>query len=72
MYFRSLVNSKGLDVTKFTIDAHSEAGFRTDPVTPIGVNIAATPDIVMYDCDITTLSADRLGTFIQAAADGLD
>ena len=36
MYFRSLVEHSGMNVTTFTLDAHSEAGYRANANPAVG------------------------------------
>ena len=76
MYFRSLVAHSGMNVTKFTIDAHSEAGYRGTAVPPIGQPIKGGADINMYAPNIAPateaiLSELRLRKFLQTAEESL-
>lgn len=70
MYFRSIAEHAGWNVTKFTIDAHSEAGYRANPA--IGAPIQAADEIEMYPTDGQILSENRLRKFIKDAADSLE
>lgn len=70
MYFRSLVEHSGMNVTKFTLDAHSAAGFRSEG--DVGSPIQDAGDIVMYDDDSAALSEARLRQFLEDAADSLE
>jgi len=74
MYFRALVEHSGMQVTQFTIDAHSEAGYRGNPAIgqPIqpGNQVALYPTGLAADYD-NKLSEDRLKQFISDAADSL-
>ena len=72
MYFRSMVEHAGLNVTTFTVDAHSEAGFRGKQLPNIGAAIQSAADIEMYDSGADKLSADRLRRFISDAANSLN
>jgi hypothetical protein len=73
MYFRSLVEHANLNITKFTIDAHSEAGYRVGN-PPVGAMIQHSHAIRMYaqapDTDV--LSEQRLRTFVADAATSLE
>jgi hypothetical protein len=76
MYFRSLVAHSGMNVTKFTIDAHSEAGYRGTAIPPIGQPILSGTHINMYaprmaPATEATLSEQRLKQFFQSAEDSL-
>lgn len=71
MYFRSMVQHAGMNVTSFTVDAHSEAGFRGKAVPNIGAPISAAADIEMYPCTYDVLSVERLRRFISDSADSL-
>ena len=69
MYFRALVEHSGMNVTQFTIDAHSEAGYREGPPAvgqPIkaGANIDAYPSTHVGN----VLSEQRLKKFISDCA----
>ena len=71
MYMRSLVEHANLNVTSFTIDAHSEAGYRTGQ---LGVRIQPAAGVRMYKvsgANANTLSAKRLRDFIKDAANSL-
>lgn len=69
MYFRSLVEHSGMNVTQYTLDAHSEAGFRGN--SNAGSPILFSQFIKMYDVDSSTLSEKRLRDFIKHSADAL-
>lgn len=71
MYFRSMVEHAGLNVTTFTVDAHSEAGFRGKQQPNIGAQIVPAAQIEMYDSTADKLSEERLRRFIAASADSL-
>ena len=76
MYFRSLVAHSGMNVTKFTIDAHSEAGYRGTAAPPIGQPIQAGGAVSMYAPNMAPateaiLSEQRLKQFFQAAENSL-
>ncbi len=75
MYFRSLVEHSGMVVTKFSLDAHSEAAFKGGN-PDIGPRIDAGGAIRMYDTGLAEdhaikLSEDRLRKFIADAAASL-
>jgi hypothetical protein len=72
MYFRSLVTHAGIRVSKFALDAHSEAGYRHNPVEPIGRPIQISQDIDTYPHAGIALSDERLKKFIQDCADSLE
>jgi len=74
MYFRALVEHSGMQVTQFTIDAHSEARYRGNPA--VGQPIQAGAQIGLYPTGLTAeydnkLSEERLRQFISDAADSL-
>lgn len=71
MYFRSMVEHAGLNVTTFTVDAHSEAGFRGKQQPTTGAGIVPAAQIEMYDTTADKLSEERLKKFISDAADSL-
>lgn len=71
MYFRSISVHAGWDVTNLTLDAHSEAEFRSGN-PPVGAPIKASTDIEMYPPGNGVLSEARLRRFIQDAADSLE
>jgi hypothetical protein len=76
MYFRSLVEHSGMRVTKFTIDAHSEAGYRSGGATPVGQAILPGANIPMYTTGIQQsqddkLSEARLRKYLTEAAESL-
>jgi hypothetical protein len=75
MYFRSLVEHADLQVSKFTIDAHSEAGHRGNATPPLGAPIHHAAHIHMYPTTSAAydgvLSEDRLRQFIEDAANSL-
>ena len=73
MYFRSLVVHAGLKVTKLSLDAHSEAGYRDTPSGPVGRPISAADTIDLYSPGLASnteaiLSESRLKKFIDDAA----
>lgn len=72
MYFRAIVEHSGMNVTQFTIDAHSEAGYRFGPPT-IGQPISGAQNITMYQSTFADdkLSERRLRQFISDAANSL-
>lgn len=69
MYFRALVEHSGMNVTQFTIDAHSEAGYRQGPPV-VGQPIEAGANVTMYPSThvATALSEQRLRQFISDCA----
>jgi hypothetical protein len=74
MYFRSIVSHSGMNVTKFTLDAHSEAGFRGNPA--VGQPIQAAGAIAMYVPNLAPateaiLSEARLRQFFSQAEGSL-
>lgn len=71
MYFRSIVEHSGMNVYRFTIDAHSEAGYRGDIAPVVGQPITAGANIHAYPANIAVLSEDRLKQFITDAAASL-
>ena len=74
MYLRSLTSHAGFNITKFTLDAHSEAGHRSNSNPPLGEPIRDASQIVMYPVTQSydaALSEARLRKFIKDAADGL-
>lgn len=72
MYFRSMVQHASLNVTSFTVDAHSEAGYRGKAVPTIGAAIASSHDVEMYPSQYdAALSEVRLRRFIADSADSL-
>jgi hypothetical protein len=76
MYFRSLVSHSGMRATKFTIDAHSEAGYRGTPAQTIGQPIQKGVAINMYAPNMAPateniLSEQRLRGFFTAAENSL-
>jgi len=76
MYFRSLVKAKGIQVTKFTLDAHSEAGYRMTPNKVVGQAINSGKEIETYETGLKKeyddkLSGDRLRKFIDDCAKSL-
>jgi hypothetical protein len=75
MYFRSLAVHARLLVSKFSIDAHSETGYRGDGVSPLVYSIVPAASINMAATSSTygaALSDERLRTFIQSSSDNLD
>lgn len=74
MYLRSIACHANLDVYKFTIDAHSEAGHRGRTTPALGNPIQQAGNISMYQVTSKTgssLSESRLREFIQSCADSL-
>jgi hypothetical protein len=76
MYFRSLVQAKELKVSKFTIDAHSEAGYRQAATGHIGQPIESGNSIATYPTGLKKayddkLSDDRLKQFVDDCANSL-
>lgn len=76
MYFRSIVEHSGMNVYRFTIDAHSEAGYRGDTNPSVGQPIQNGEQITMYATALEPgheekLSEDRLKKFISDAAGSL-
>ena len=62
-YFRSLVEHSGMKVTRFHLDAHSEAGFRSLPGEEIGQPIRASEGsdgIKMYPPNLDKAREDAL------------
>jgi hypothetical protein len=77
MYFRSLVVHAGLKVTKLSLDAHSEAGYRESSIGPIGQAICTPETIALYSPGLASnteaiLSESRLKKFIEDAAKSLE
>lgn len=70
MYFRSIVEHSGMNVTQFTIDAHSEAGYRAGPPA-VGQKIETAANIKYYQNGAPILSENRLKKFIADAATSL-
>lgn len=75
MYFRALVEHSGMVVTKMTLDAHSEAGYRGG-ATPVGQNIQPAANIQTYPPNLAAateavLSDARLREFVRDTADSL-
>lgn len=72
MYFRSIVAHAGITVTKFTLDAHSEAGYKLDPFgAHIGQPIQDDQHITMYPSQEAILSEPRLREFLKDCSDSL-
>ena len=76
MYLRSIVEHSGMNMFRFTIDAHSEAGFRGDLNPIVGQAILPSGQIVMYPTGLQPnhedkLSEARLQQFIADAATSL-
>lgn len=73
MYFRSMVEHASWNVTSFTVDAHSEAGYRGNANPKIGAEIASSKDIEMYPSPTydDKLSEARLRKYVKDAADSL-
>ena len=76
MYFRSIVEHSNMNVTKFTLDAHSEAGYRQHAAPPVGEPIAPGNTITMYPPGLApaselVLSENRLKQFVTDAASSL-
>lgn len=79
MYFRSIIEHSGMVVTKFALDAHSEAGYRAAAAgnAATGQSIQPAQQIVMYPTGLQAnheekLSEDRLREFIADAATSLE
>jgi hypothetical protein len=74
MYFRSLIEHAGIKVKKFTVDAHSEAGYRAGAGNGRGIKaadkIALAPTGLKMAQD-KKLSEIRLKRFVKDAADSL-
>ncbi|MGU3577083.1 hypothetical protein ACLBWZ_16330 [Brucellaceae bacterium C25G] len=70
MYFRSLVEHSRMRVTQFTLDAHSEAGYRQN--TNAGAQIQNGDQITMYPYESGALSENRLKSFIRVTAESLE
>ncbi len=75
MYFRSIVEHSGMNVTQFTIDAHSEAGYRQLPA-PVGQPIELGANVGLHQSaqapnTQVILSEQRLRRFITDAANSL-
>lgn len=73
MYFRSIVRHAGITVPRFTLDAHSEAGYRGNISPGVGQAIQNSADITMYQVaqGEGALSESRLRRFIQDCSDSL-
>lgn len=73
MYFRSLTTQADITVSKFTLDAHSEAGYRGNQIPAIGQPISDAGEITMYPVEVNegTLSENRLRAFIQDCSESL-
>jgi hypothetical protein len=76
MYFRCLVEHASLKVTKLTIDAHSEAGFRDTAPGTVGQPIQVADSIQLYTPGLAggteaILSESRLRDFVRDAAKSL-
>ena len=76
MYFRSIVSHSGMNVTKFTLDAHSEAGFRGTALPPIGQALQPAAAITMYPPNLAPAteaihSEARLRQFFSEAENSL-
>ena len=73
MYFRSLIEHSGMNVTQFTIDAHSEAGYRQGQPA-VGQPIRAGNIIATYPSTHggAVLSEQRLKKFISDCAETLE
>lgn len=72
MYFRCIVTHAGITVTKFALDAHSEAGYRLDTGQHIGTPIHGSQNVVMYPNAGIAFSASRLRDFLQDCSDSLE
>ena len=78
MYFRSIVEHAGIRVTVFTLDAHSEAGYRGNANPALGNGIAKSEEIAMYAPSFgrenaeAILSESRLRRFVSDAAASLE
>lgn len=76
MYFRSIVEHSGIKVVKFTLDSHSEAGYRGDLNAPIGQDIKGANQITLYPTGLDAqheakLSEERLRKYLADAAKSL-
>jgi len=76
MYFRSIVEHSGMVVTKFTLDAHSEAGYRGGAQNAAGPALETSANITMYPPNLRQdhedkLSEARLRRFFSEAAGSL-
>jgi hypothetical protein len=77
MYFRAIVEHSGMNVTKMTLDAHSEAGYRSGGAAPaVGQRIQPAATIQMYPPNLgpgteVILSEARLREFVRDTADSL-
>jgi hypothetical protein len=76
MYFRSIVEHDDITVTRMTLDAHSEAGFRDAPGGPVGSPLLSSSVIAFYSPRLAPateaiLSEERLKKFIGDAAASL-
>lgn len=76
MYFRSIVSHSGMNVTKFTLDAHSEAGYRNTAAPPIGQPIRNAAAVTTYAPNLAPateaiLSEARLRQFLAEAENSL-
>lgn len=60
MYFRSIVAHSGIIVTKFSLDAHSEAGHRLDVAVPVGERIHPAADLEFYETGLKKEHDDKL------------
>lgn len=70
MYFRSMACHADWNVSRFTLDAHSEAGYRA--AEGLGAKIEDGEGIKMYETDAAVLSEARLRQFISDATDSLE
>ncbi len=75
-YFRALVEHSGIKVTRFALDAHSEAGHRSLPGELIGQPILPSESVKMYPPNLDkpredALTEARLKKFLADAASSL-
>ena len=73
MFFRSIVEHSGMNVTKYTLDAHSEAGYRGGPGHPAIYSGTALPTYPpgLAPGTEAILSEARLKQFVTDAANSL-
>jgi len=72
MCFRSYVEFRGLKVKSFSISAHTDTGFGTNPA--VGKQILKSDEIDMYDTtntEASRLNERRLRKFVKDAADSV-
>lgn len=76
MYLRSIVEHSGMNVYRFTVDAHSEAGHRGDVDPSVGIGILDAGKLPMsptglWDEYENKLSENRLRKFVADSAASL-